>query len=122
MPAKKRTAPAKKEPIHAEPGIVAACVRYERFVFPGETLRVIPAESIPDLLEMIQFHAKAIGAERCEGHSEAWAGMLAQKLVQWLASRAGEGSDHAQVSLVDISREAVKWHSWSLHQGHEKTI
>lgn len=122
MPAKKRAAPAKKKPIHSKPGFVAHCVPYVRFVFPGEVTPPPPAKSLSALLETIQSRGDIIATERFEGHPEAWAGILAEELIGWLESRAGEGCAQAQAAIVGVAEKASGAFWWSLLQGHENAV
>ena len=122
MPAKKKPASTTAKLIHSDPGLVAHCVPYEPFHFPGMATPPPPSLAIPALVESIQSRGSTIGRKRFEGHSETWAGILVKELIDWLAARAGEGSKHAQAGIADIARQAVSRHTWSLSEGHEPTL
>lgn len=122
MSAKKKIAPASKKSIYSDPGLVAHCIRYEPFNFPGTATPPPPAMPVPALVETIKNRADTINRQRFEGHSEVFALFLVNDLLNWLASRAHEGSLHAQTAIADVAGNAVDFHSWSLLQGHEPTL
>jgi len=122
MPAEKPKASSFGDAIDHEAELVASLAPYVPFAFPGDGMPPAAAKTIPALLDSIQFYAEAIGRKRFEGISEAYVGILAEKLVQWLEARAGEGSDSAQAAIVGTARTATKAHWWSLMQGHETTL
>lgn len=103
-------------------GLVADLYRYKPFIFPG--MPTPPPAPLPlvSLGELVRERAAAIEKNRWEGLSEYWAAALASSLIDWLAGRAAEGSKHAQAELIPLSCKAVDWYSWSLSQGHEKTL
>ncbi len=117
--------PSRAARVEHPPELVAWLYEYRAFRFPGVAGEPAPPVPLATLGEMIQHRAGMLARQEREpvqGLAEVWAAGLAGELLEWLAGRAADGSQHAQAAIVDLSGKAVDWHLWSLGKLHEVTL